>query len=601
MEEFKFVCFHMLKNLNRAFASLIFSLSIIYSCARQLPPPGGPEDRTPPQILSVIPEQNATRVSLSTRPRLVFSEKIDHQSLAQAFFVSPPMPSEKPMRFRWHGKEVEMIFPDSLHAARTYVINLGTEVRDLHGNRLAGAFTLAFSTGDSIDTGEVHGKVFFDKPAGVLIMAYLLRAAHEPNPARDFADYFTQASEKGDFSLSHLSDGRYRLFAIQDGSGDRLYNHGEEPIGVPLQDIILSPGARAYRDLFLRLALADTISPRLSGAMAVDQTHLELSFDEEVTPTDSLWSRHLRIVNATGDSLKIFAVSPHPLNARQIHVLTGPQQTTNYKIAFDQIVDAAGNELDSLSRQSEFGRRAQPDTSRPRLVRLMPADSSRNVTVTTNIEMVFSEMIANAPALRNYAQKKIASKLGPLAVLDSTGKSVKGKGAWLNPLQFRFQPDSLLKSRAQYFIKIFADSTFDPSGNALFDTLKQITFWTMNADTLTSISGTLTDAQPDATGTVHLTLKQVGAFLSSAFGAPPAAARSDVEYSLILPAPGPYRFDYILPGLYQLSGFRDANQNGRYDFGSTFPFVPAERFAVWPDTMKVRSRWPNEGNDFVLP
>ncbi len=591
----------MLKNLNRAFAPLISSVVIICSCARQLPPPGGPEDRTPPKILSAIPEQNATRVGLSTRPRFTFSEKIDHQSLALAFFISPPMQSEKPMRFRWHGKEVEVIFPDSLHAARTYVINLGTDVRDLRGNRLAGAFTLAFSTGDSIDAGEIHGKILFDKPAGVLIMAYLRRGEAAPNPARDFADYLTQAGAKGDFSLSHLADGRYRIFAVQDGSGDRLYNHGEEPIGVPSQDIILSPAAREYRYLNLRLALADTIQPRLAGVTAADQTHLELNFEKAVAPADSLWPRHVRLSGSSGDSLKILAAHSHPLDARQIHLLTPPQQATEYKIFFDHIIDAAGNGLDSLSRQSAFTGRAQPDTSRPRIVRLTPADSSRNVAVTVNIEMIFSEMIAQAPALMSYSPKKIESKPEPLAVLDSTGKAVPGKGAWLNPLQFSFQPDTLLKSRAQYFVKIFADSTFDPGGNALFDTLKQLTFWTMNADTLTSISGALTDAQPDATGTVHLTLQQVGVFSSSVFGVSPVATRPGVEYSLILPAPGPYHFDQILPGLYQLSGFRDANKNGRYDFGAAFPFVPAERFVVWPDTMKVRSRWPNEGNDFVLP
>ncbi|MCG3118084.1 MAG: hypothetical protein ALAOOOJD_00218 [bacterium] len=184
---------------------------------------------------------------------------------------------------------------------------------------------------------------------------------------------------------------------------------------------------------------------------------------------------------------------------------------------------------------------------------------------------------------------------------DSARKPVAGKGEWLNPFQFRFQPDTLLKSRAPYFVKIVADSTFDPNGNALFDTLKQITFWTMNADTLTAISGTLVDTQPDATGTVHLTLKQVSMGAGAAFGAAPASSRSAPEYALTLPAPGPYRFEHILPGLYQLSGFRDKNNNGRYDFGTAFPFIPAERFIVWPDTMKTRARWPNEGNDFLLP
>ena len=580
----------------RAFVVLV----ILSACARQAPPPGGPEDRTPPRMLAATPEQNATRVPVSTRPQFTFSEKIDRVSFEGAFFVSPPVQGEKKIRFRWRGKQVEVIFPDSLYAPRTYVITIGTDVRDLHGNRLASAFSLAFSTGDSIDAGEIRGKIFHDKPAGVLIMAYVLSPAHEPNPAVDFADYLTQVGEQGDFSLSHLNDGKYRIFALDDRSSDRLYNHGEEPIGVASQDIVLAPAHRAHRNLNLRLALADTIQPRLISVTATDQAHLELNFDEETAPVDSIWRRHLRLAGVTGDSLKILAAISHPLNARQIHLLTSQQQVTTYKVFAAQIVDAAGNQLDSLSRQTEFTGNAKPDTSRPRLVKLTPADSSRNVAVTATVEMIFSEIMVNASALVDISQR-LTSHSRPLAVQDSSGKPVKGKGKWLNPFQFRFQPDALLKSRAKYAVKILSDSTFDASGNALFDTLNQITFWTMNADTLTAISGTIVEAQPDATGTVHLTLKQVGAYTSSTLGSAPAAARPGPEYSMILPAPGPYRFDHILPGLYQLRGFRDANKNGRYDFGAAFPFVPAERFVVWPDTMKVRSRWPNEGNDFVLP
>jgi hypothetical protein len=358
---------------------------------------------------------------------------------------------------------------------------------------------------------------------------------------------------------------------------------------------------REYRDLNLQLSVADTIQPRLTSLSTSDQAHLELNFDEEVTPMDSLWQRHLSMINSANDSLKIFAAAPHPLNAKQVHVLSSLQQAATYKVFLDQIFDAAGNPLDSLSRQAEFTGSMIPDSSRPRIVKITPADSSRNLAVTANIEMIFSEMLANFPGLVNATRKKIGSGTRPLSLQDSTGKPVRGRGFWLNPFQFRFQPDSLLRGRAQYFVKILSDSTFDPSGNALFDTLKQITFWTMNADTLTEISGMITDAQPDATGVVHLTLKQVGAFTGSPIGPAPSASGAEVLYSLRLPATGPYRFDHILPGLYQLRGFRDANKNGRYDFGSAFPFIPSERFIVWPDTMKVRSRWPNEGNDFVIP
>jgi hypothetical protein len=310
----------------------------------------------------------------------------------------------------------------------------------------------------------------------------------------------------------------------------------------------------------------------------------------------------MRIVSEKGDSLLIIAAAPHPLEAQQIYALTSPQRATTFKIFFEGIADAAGNPLDSLSRQTEFAGNANPDTTRPRLVRITPADSSRGVQITTTVEMIFSEMMANSPMLIDKAAKKIEGRTWPLAVQDSSGKTVAGKGIWLNPFQFRFQPDTLWQSRTKYVVRILADSTFDASGNAHFDTTKQITFWTLNADTLTAIGGEITEAQADATGAVHLTLRQIGASAGGQLGASPTpVSRSQSEHKMILAAPGPYRFGNILPGLYQLGAFRDANRNGRYDFGSAFPYAPAERFVVWPDTIKARSRWPNEGNDFVLP
>jgi methionine-rich copper-binding protein CopC len=589
-----------LSMLTRCLAALM----VLWACAHQGFPPGGPEDRTPPELVEVSPAKNATRVPLASHLLFKFSEKVDRASFEPALFISPTpaLDEDKKLKFRWRGQQVEVIFPDSLRADRTYVVTLGTDVRDLRGNRLAGAFSLAFSTGDSIDTGEIQGKIFHDKPAGILILAYLLDAERmPPNPAHDRAEYFTQTGASGDFVLPYLSDGRYRVFALEDRSGDRLYNRGEEAIGVPPRDLVLSPAQRSFHDLNFRLGTADTLRPTLSAATAVDQTHLELRFDEPVSPKDSLWQSSVRVTGVNEAPLRILAAAPHPLDPQQVHVLTPPQPAGSYKIFLKQMYDAAGNPLDSLSRQTEFAGSTKPDSTRPRLVKITPADSSRNVAITSTVEMIFSEMISNALPSINNIPKKAAARAWPLRVQRAGGQTVAGKGEWLNPFQFRFRPDTLWQSRAQYVAAILADSTFDASGNALFDTTGKINFWALNADTLTAISGKITEAQPDATGAVHLTLRQIGASASGTGAPPRAPSSSGATYTTVLTEPGFYRFEHILPGLYQLGGFRDANRNGRYDFGEAFPFIPAERFVVWPDTIKVRSRWPNEGNDFVLP
>ena len=69
---------------------------------------------------------------------------------------------------------------------------------------------------------------------------------------------------------------------------------------------------------------------------------------------------------------------------------------------------------------------------------------------------------------------------------------------------------------------------------------------------------------------------------------------------IILDKPGPYQFEKLFPGLYLIYGFRDRDGNGEYSYGKVIPYQPAERFFFFPDTIKTRSRWPNEGNDITL-
>ncbi|MBN1541154.1 hypothetical protein JW992_03340, partial [candidate division KSB1 bacterium] len=64
---------------------------------------------------------------------------------------------------------------------------------------------------------------------------------------------------------------------------------------------------------------------------------------------------------------------------------------------------------------------------------------------------------------------------------------------------------------------------------------------------------------------------------------------------------GPYLIPRLFPGAYRLQVYRDSDHDGRLTLGQAFPFMPAERFFVYADSVVLRSRWPNEGNDIILP
>lgn len=548
-----------------------------WNCARQGFPPGGPADTTPPRLLQVIPSPDSTRVGRNTTLLFLFSEKIDPKSFERSIFITPsPVrwdEEEHGLQFKWRGSRVEVRFPDSLQANRTYVVTVGAEARDLRNNRMKDSFSFAFSTGDSLDRGEIRGRIFSSKTAGTLILAYIREENRDPDPARQFADYYSQPGESGEFALTNLATGTYRVFALSDADGDRLYTRGEEMIGVPPGDVKITPQALRARPLSLRLAAEDTLLPALVSVSAASRQYLVWSFDEAVAPRDSLWAGHMHFISAQGDSGRIAAAVPHPLDPAQIHALTSTLQETIYRARVDSVYDQSGKPLDSLRSAAEFTGTTQPDTLPPRVLRISIADSARNILLPAPLDFYFSEIMQTDTA-------------AALLVSDSAGAAVAGNLHWPNPLQLRFQPQPRWQSRSRYTARLRPENLKDWSGNVLFDTTGSITFWTINADTFASISGKIIDPDSTAQGGVQVFAKQI---------------QGGTEYHLRLEGPGPYLFREVLPGSYQISGFRDANRNGRFDYGSAFPFVPAERYVVWPDTIKVRSRWPNEENDFELP
>lgn len=546
----------------------------LVACAKHSPPPGGPVDDVPPKILEVDPPSGTVRVSRDTQVRFLFSEKIDRRSLNDAVFVTPNPGGD--LRFEWRGPALKIKFPDSLSVNTTYVVTLGTGIRDLRNNRLDQSIIIAFSTGDSIAAGELRGRIFGEKVQGVLVSAYRVGENLEPDPTQTEANYTTQSGKSGEFEFRYLANGTYRLLAIEDKYGNRLYDRGEDAVGVASGDFKLSGEKSQVSDINLRLTQEDTLKPALASVVAIDNRHLEWRFEEPVLPRDGEWFSHLRI-SPMPDGPPGFAVlasEPYPLNSEVVHSFTAPQAQGTYRAIAIDLFDLSGLPFDSLSREVEFTASSQIDTVRPRLVRVVPGDSARAVAQDTPVELTFSEL------MRMDTSRTI------LVIRDTAGVVLRGARRWKNHFQFEFKPTTVWQSRTKHVVDIFPDSTFDLSGLALFDTLRQRVFWTINADTLSSISGDVSDTTK-TTGPLRISAKQI--------------VGGKATYETTVDAPGPYRFDGALPGVYQLSGYRDANNNGRYDFGKAFPFFPAERFFVSPDSIKVRARWPNEGNDVRLP
>ena len=551
---------------------IIVFLVFCFGCANQGFPPGGPVDKTPPAIIETTPMPNSTGVPLDTEIVFTFSEPVEKKSAQESFFMTPVHADKK---FNWKGgRKLRIRFPGGLRQDRTYVMTIGSGARDYRNNTMQESFTLAFSTGDRLDEGLIRGTVYWESGAkGVQIWAYDLFLDARPNPVKNSPLYVTQAGENGDYRLSHMAFGRYRVIAVADRDMDQLYDPEYDALGVAAGDVTLAADDPQRANVDFRMSRRDTTKPAVLSAQARDRHHIDLRFSESMQPRLSLDPDSL-ILAETGDSVRVLAMVQNSRNPAYFHLLVEPMHDdTTFVLHVRSARDLAGLSVDSEKQSVSFTGSVMPDTVGPQLVFMQPPDSSENVFLDQSFDFIFSEAMDTASVNRQ------------LVLRDSLQNQIDGETIWSNLRHMTFQPAAGLAGLMTYRFHFPVDSVTDRFGNTFADSVFTKKFTTLDPDTLALIAGTLVDVDSLATGPVVLTARSLSGF----------------EKEIVLSAPGPYRFEKLFPGLYFIEVYRDRDENGRYSYGEVFPYVPAERFTVYADSILLRSRWPNEENDIILP
>ena len=559
------------KNFVAGACSFILSL-ILIQCAGQIPPGGGPPDTVPPTIIRTVPDSNAVRVQ-TISIELEFSEYVDRRSVEESIFISPYVGE---LEFDWSGTSVKVSFSESLRKNTTYVVNIGTDVVDIRaGNRMAAGFTLAFTTGDSIDRGFISGRVFDEKPEGVMIFAYTLQGMNPDtlDPSRVKPDYIMQTGRGGTFTLANIAYGVYRLIAVRDEYRNLLYDKQIDQYGVTTADIEVHANRGHVRDVWFRLSREDTTRPFLTSVRALDRHHLAVRFSEAM---DSLSFEQavFSIIDTT--TQRPTAVAVHYLNRSLpslagVVTATGLDSGATYRLQVERVYDRAGNAIDSTHASDVFAGSNSPDTLNPRISVRALTDSSRGYSPDQPIEIDFSEPVKQAPVIH------------AITLRDSSLKPVELELHWLNATDIELTPRKQLLSKAWYQIRVLMDSVRDLQGNGYKDSTFLLRFQTLDLQTTGVIEGTVADGLGEkGTGRIYLTASSIDL----------NRAR---QKTVRLERPGIFKIDRLAEGKYVINSFRDADSSGSYSFGLPYPFIASERFAVFPDTLKVRARWGVEG------
>jgi hypothetical protein len=209
----------------------------MYGCANQLPPGGGEEDKIPPKVKIISPKANSLNFTGNSIV-LEFNEYVDRRSFQDAFRISPYVKGD--IEYNWSGKEVEVVFPDKLsklQPGKTFVINISSSLKDIRGNAITEAVSLAFSTGSKIDMGNISGKVYNNNKKAAAVFADKVDFSAGFDPTKNNPDYLTETSTEGMYELTNLGEGKYRIITIMDDDRNLLFTSERESFGVLPYDI----------------------------------------------------------------------------------------------------------------------------------------------------------------------------------------------------------------------------------------------------------------------------------------------------------------------------------------------------------------------------
>lgn len=219
-----FYYFCIMKNIVRNIA-IIITLLVLCRCANVVTPSGGPKDQQPPVVLNTSPENNSTNFKGKTIS-LTFDEFVTLNNPSNNVLISPP--TDKKPTFRTSGKTVTIRFEEPLKENTTYSINFGDAIKDLHEGNVFKDYVFNFSTGESIDSLSLKGKVI--SASTLTPMEGFLVGLYDSLPYNSKPNYVTMTDKSGDFEFSGLSDKEYLLFALKDNNSNMIYDLPNEEI-----------------------------------------------------------------------------------------------------------------------------------------------------------------------------------------------------------------------------------------------------------------------------------------------------------------------------------------------------------------------------------
>ena len=546
----------------------IFLFILFLSCARQIPPGGGPDDKTPPFVRFSIPPIGTVKYPVKAKITFMFSEWIDRKTAQKCISIYPP-PSEG-IKVSASGRTIVIKPVEAFSESTTYHIEINTSLNDLHGNSIGTPFHFFFSTGATIDSGKVFGCVSSSDLKGLQQpkVALFALGATPPPDSLLFGppSYVVQTDSSGGFVFDHIRKGGYEIMAFADAKGSNRFDPGKDAAFGPEEktyalDSVIGP-------VSLYPVKCDTAADRIASIKPLSNRVLMGSWTHSGDTAAASFFPEWRIegldAKSKAPSCKEFVRvgnSPNFFVKLTDTISLAPYRFI-YKMPGSLVRTKNGPFVDTV----RFNGIRSPDTLAPAVLAFVPTGIA---DLRPHIKIVWSK-----PVTAHAELWAMGDSLGDTVRL-SIGKELD------DTTMFRVQRP--LKPDRQYRL-LLPDTLFeDISGNRPRDTaFGRYGIKTISSENLCySLSGGASClSKDDRRKWLFLPLGGNGQYLSG-------------------DSAGHFHFDSIPAGKGQMASFIDYNMDDKPTTGNLFPWVRPEPYHLFPDTIEARMRWDIEG--IVVP
>ena len=205
----------------------VLVMFFILSCAKISSPTGGPKDLDPPVILKSQPENGSVNFTGQSF-MITFDEYVILDKITEKFMVSPPVKTKPVVRLK--GKNLLVSWEDKLADSTTYTFYFQDAIRDNNENNPIQNFQYVFSTGPVLDSLSLSGNVFgaFDLEAVQDALVTMYSNLSDTAPEKLLPSYISKPDASGGFMIYNIRPGKYRLYAVSDLNGNKLYDLEDE-------------------------------------------------------------------------------------------------------------------------------------------------------------------------------------------------------------------------------------------------------------------------------------------------------------------------------------------------------------------------------------